>query len=73
MQSYVIDRHEIRRLRKARHESVEQAARGMGISMWTLSHIERGIRTPSLATLFLLAENYGVHPGELITDAEDAA
>ena len=62
----------LRRLREDRGESIEQAAVRIGISYWSLYRLERE-RVPSLTMLLVLAEGYGVEPGELLSGSEAAA
>ena len=63
----------LRQLRIARGESIEQAAVRMGIGYWSLVHLERRGRVPGLAMLLVLAEGYGVEPGDLLSGDGDAA
>lgn len=50
----------LRELRESRHISLRQLARTSGISVNTLSQIERGITSPSISTLYKLVDALGV-------------
>ncbi|SDS79782.1 Cupin domain-containing protein [Brevibacterium siliguriense] len=56
----------IRRIRTARGLSLREAAAKTGLSSSFLSLVERGLNSPSLTTLFTLAEALEVTAGELI-------
>lgn len=60
--------HRIRALREERGLTQEKLAYGSGMaSKGNLSNIESGLRTPSLATLQVLAERLGVDILDLFT------
>lgn len=63
-------------LRKARHAtgiSQEQLALQVGLDRTYISMLERGIRQPSLKTIFLLCSALGVRGSELIRRIENEA
>src|SRR4051812_10891633 len=65
-----------RRVRALRHErglSITEAAKKAGISIGTLSQIERGITSLRVRTLWPLAAALEAEPGQLIDDENDRA
>jgi transcriptional regulator with XRE-family HTH domain len=60
----------IRRLRRARHLSIEALARKTGMSSGHLGVVERGHGNPRMATLCDLAEALGVTFAQLVCAAE---
>ncbi|QNG20363.1 helix-turn-helix domain-containing protein [Rhodococcus triatomae] len=62
----------IRLLRKKAGLSSGALAEHCGISQPFLSQLERGVATPSLTTLYLLADTFGVHPGALLENRPQA-
>ena len=61
-------------LRKKRNEaniSQEKLALNSGLDRTYISLLERGLRQPTLSTLFTLAESLGQKPSELIRHLED--
>jgi transcriptional regulator with XRE-family HTH domain len=63
----------IRRLRQARHLSIQFVAREAGMSTRHLGVIERGHGNPRLGTLFGIARALGVTCEELVSAAEGEA
>ena len=61
----------LRETRRARGLTQEELARVGGFDRTYTSLLERGLRTPSLAVLFRLAEALGVKPCRLMTLTED--
>jgi len=63
-----------RELRKARHTvglSQEKLALQVGLDRTYISMLERGVRQPSLKTIFLLCSSLGVRGSELIQRIEN--
>lgn len=59
------------RLREVRGWTLDELAARTGLSVSHLSRMESGDRQPSLATLSVLAQAYGVKIGTLFDDDED--
>lgn len=57
---------EIRRLREAAGLSTRELAAAAEMSQPFLSQIERGVSTPSMASVYRLARALGVRPGDLL-------
>ena len=60
----------LRRLRLAAGLSQEQLALNCGLDRTFISLLERGLRQPTLTTLFLLAETLQIRPSKLIASVE---
>lgn len=60
----------IKALREAREQSQEDLSHAAGISVSTLSRLERGLHKPELPTLLRLAKELGVPLVELVEAAE---
>lgn len=60
----------VRRLRVERGLSQEDAALASGIDRAYFGHIERGTKSPTLATVWKVAEGLDVRPSELLASAE---
>ena len=58
----------IRRVRRDQELSQRELAQRAGLSLNTVSLIERGRRTPGVDTLARIARALGVSPGELIEE-----
>lgn len=56
----------IRELREKHSLSMRALAERTGVSQPFLSQIERGVSSPSMATIYRLAEALGVTPGDLL-------
>ncbi|HEY1926625.1 MAG TPA: helix-turn-helix transcriptional regulator [Caulobacteraceae bacterium] len=56
----------VRRLRIARGLSQEQLSESSGFSQQYISDLERGLRNPTVVTLFELSQALGVTPTDLI-------
>jgi len=62
-------------LRQFRHNtglSQEQLALNSGLDRTYISLLERGLRQPTLTTLFTLASSLGIKPSSLVQSVEDA-
>ena len=62
-------------LRQQRHKagySQEQLALDCGLDRTFISLLERGLRQPTLTTLFSLAESLGVKPSRLVVEVESS-
>jgi transcriptional regulator with XRE-family HTH domain len=57
---------EVRRLRKARHLTIEQLAELAELSTNYLGAVERGEKNPSLGTVLAIARGLEVPPGALL-------
>jgi transcriptional regulator with XRE-family HTH domain len=57
----------VRRLRLAAHMTQEQLAERSGLSQQYLSDLERGLRNPTVVTLWELSQALGTLPVTLIT------
>jgi transcriptional regulator with XRE-family HTH domain len=62
--------HELRRRRVAAGFSQEQLALNCGLDRTFISLLERGLRQPTLTTLFILADTLQVKPSKLIASVE---
>lgn len=64
----------LRALRAGRHLSQESLARMSGVSAMAISRYEHGLNSPSVESVLLLADAFGMTPGELIGwgDGSDA-
>jgi transcriptional regulator with XRE-family HTH domain len=62
--------HVLRRRRVAAGFSQEQLALTCGLDRTFISLLERGLRQPTLTTLFVLAEALHVRPSKLIASVE---
>src|SRR5215212_2187387 len=62
----------VKAIREQRGLSQSALARESGLSFSTVSMIERGLRTPSLAALTALAEALDADPGEFLPKAHGA-
>jgi transcriptional regulator with XRE-family HTH domain len=60
----------LRKLREERGLSQEQLAFETGVHRTFVSQLERGLKTPSLATLFKLAAALGIEPSKMIRKLE---
>ena len=60
----------VRRLRKARGMTQERYAEISGFSQQYISDLERGLRNPTVMTLFELASPLNVSPADLLAGAE---
>ena len=60
----------LRRLRLAAGLSQEQLALNCGLDRTFISLLERGLRQPTLTTLFVLAETLQIRPSKLIASVE---
>ena len=60
----------LRRLRLAAGLSQEQLALNCGLDRTFISLLERGLRQPTLTTLFVLAETLQIRPSKLIAAVE---
>lgn len=60
----------LRRLRTSQHISQEEFAIEMGMDRTYISLLERGLRRPSLATVFQIAQRFGMTPSALIQQVE---
>ena len=63
----------IQEYREKKHLSQEVVSGFADIGRTHLSAIERGVRKPTLETLFRISEALGVRPRELVAAIEDAA
>lgn len=59
----------IQRLRKQRRMTLDDLARASGVSRSMLSQVERGQANPTLATVWALADAFGIGVSELIDQA----
>lgn len=62
----------LRRHRRALGLSQEVFAIQTGLDRTYISMLERGVRRPSLTTLFVLARRFGVKPSQLVEQIEAA-
>lgn len=60
----------IQRLRKSKRMSQELLSGLAGLDRTHYSKIERGLRSPTIDTLFKIAHALGVHPHELMIEIE---
>jgi len=60
----------LRDLREARGISQERLGLQSGIHRTTFSLMERGLMSPSMATVFRLAESFQITPSELVRRVE---
>lgn len=60
----------LRTLRNKAGFSQEQLALDCGLDRTYISLLERGLRQPTLTTLFVLADSLGVKPSKLINSVE---
>lgn len=60
----------LRKLRGKKGMSQEKLAFECGIDRTFVSMLERGVRQPTLRTIFLLSEGLGVSPSSLISQIE---
>ena len=60
----------LRRLRLGAGLSQEQLALNCGLDRTFISLLERGLRQPTLTTLFVLAETLQIRPSKLIASVE---
>ncbi len=63
--------HALRFERVRRRVTQAQVARTSGLTVATVSRIERGLREPTLSVVFRLAEAVGVSPEVLVRAAHD--
>ena len=63
---------ELRKLRKAKGWSQMKLAMEAGLHLNALGHLERGERTPSLHTVFVLCRALKVPVAELVSSVEKA-
>jgi transcriptional regulator with XRE-family HTH domain len=61
----------LRRLRDAKELSQQELATESGLGRTYISLLERGLRRPSLATIFRLAQSLGVPPADLVQAVDD--
>jgi transcriptional regulator with XRE-family HTH domain len=59
----------LRRLREQRGETREAAAVGAGVSYGTIVKLEGGVVSPHIRTVRLLADYFGVHMDDLLTES----
>ncbi len=62
----------IRHLRLERDESQEFVAHSCDLERAYISRLERGISEPSIGVIFLLAEHFGINPGDLMHKVQAA-
>ncbi len=62
--------HVLKRTRKSRFLSQSELALESGLDRSFISMLERGVRQPSLQTLFILAKALKVQPSEMIQQVE---
>ncbi|MCA1019248.1 helix-turn-helix domain-containing protein [Bacillus stratosphericus] len=60
----------VKRLRKEHNKTLEEAAKGIGITFSYLSKIERNAQQPSVKTIEKIADYFGVHKSVLFFDEE---
>lgn len=60
----------LRAIRKSSHMTLKQLAKEVGISVSFLSDIERDRTSPSLNTLALLGEFYGMKVSDILKDLD---
>ena len=60
----------VRRFRRERSWSQEALAQEASVAMRYVSGIERGEENPSLSVLVKIADALGVHPRDLLSDAD---
>jgi len=60
----------LRQLRNKTGFSQEQLALDCGLDRTYISLLERGLRQPTLATLFTLSNSLGIKPSKLISSVE---
>ncbi|MGO4581506.1 helix-turn-helix domain-containing protein [Cupriavidus sp. 2TAF22] len=65
--------HRLRTVRRQRALSLEALAERTGLTKSYLSKLERGLSSPSIATVLKIAEAYGMGTGQLLGDAHDNA
>jgi transcriptional regulator with XRE-family HTH domain len=65
--------HRLRTVRRQRALSLEALAEQTGLTKSYLSKLERGLSSPSIATVLKIAEAYGMGTGQLLGDARDSA
>ena len=63
----------VRRLRQSQGRTIEDLGHAAGIHPSYVSHIERGVRDPSLIVLYGLADALGVPLGTIMYEIEDEA
>jgi len=63
----------IQRLRKERRMTLDDLARASGVSRSMLSQVERGQANPTLATVWALADAFGIGVSELIDQGPERA
>lgn len=61
----------IRYLRKQRHMSQEQLSVHLGVTVVSVSHLERGVHPPAFNKLGRLAKAFGIEVWELFVALED--
>ena len=61
----------LRRLRDGKELSQQKLATESGLGRTYISLLERGLRRPSLATIFRLAQSLGISPAELVQAVDD--
>ena len=59
----------LKRLRKERGLSQMEIVRRTGLDRTTVPKYEKGVRSPNLKTILLIAEALDVSPGQLVQDA----
>jgi len=64
--------HRIRSAREIQGLSQEELAARVGINNSFLSQVERGLKAPSLKTVFGIAQALDISVGQLFADEEDA-
>lgn len=60
----------LRHLRGQAHLSQERLAHECGLTPNYISLLERGLRTPTLDTVWAVCTRLGVHPSELVAQVE---
>lgn len=60
----------LKRLRTAKGISQEQLALKAGLDRTFISMLERGVRQPSLSTVFVIARQLGVPPSDFVKEIE---
>lgn len=61
----------LHRLRTQRGWTLTKLARRCGMNATYLGRLEKGVNTPSLESLFELAEILGVQPSEIVREMDD--
>ncbi|MDI6601626.1 MAG: cupin domain-containing protein [Thermoanaerobacteraceae bacterium] len=63
----------LRNLRKTKHMSIEQLAEKAGLSIGLISQIERNLNSPTVSTLYKIAEALDTHIGYFFDDSRQGA